>query len=206
MEAIWKSVVEHYDASPLRPAYNGLLDLIAISPIPRLAGHLNLVLFSFVYFILLDLFIYNVLGDHLCRLMPVDKKSRGLDELNHGGSLKLKWAHMIPSFIHALLVGFASLYLVLRDTGSLSKTLYTRLYGFAPDFGNILAFSLGYFLWDILICLNNRSVYGPSFLAHATMAAFGILSGFVQNTLNKMFLLVERIYACSLLHKQISDV
>lgn len=124
-------------------AYDHLIGMVERSPVPRLAPFLDLVIFSFLYFIILDLFIYYILAPQLVKLMPNEKKSRGLDELNHGGSLKLKWAHMVPSFIHALIVGPGSIYFALKDPNSLSATRLTRLSGFSPEIGNMLAFSIG---------------------------------------------------------------
>lgn len=102
-------------------------------------------IFSFVYFMALDLFIYYILAPKLCKLAPNgNKTSRGVDQLSKEGSLQLKWAHMIPSFIHSLLVAPAALYFVYSDPHNLSATFQTRLCGFSPTIGSMLAFSGGY--------------------------------------------------------------
>lgn len=147
-------VNEYIRKSKVNIAYDRAIDLIEKSPIPRLAPFLDLVIFSFFYFILLDLFIYYILAPQLVKLMPEEKKSRGLDELNHGGSLKLKWAHMVPSFIHALLVGPGSIYFAIKDPNGLSATRLTRLSGFSPEIGSMLAFSVGYY-WSCRLIISN---------------------------------------------------
>lgn len=115
------------------------------SEVPRMASYLDLILFSFVYFMALDLFVYYILAPKLCKLAPNgNKASRGVDELSKEGSLQLKWAHMIPSFIHALLVSPAALYFVFSDPHKLSSTFMTRLCGFSPTIGSMMAFSGGY--------------------------------------------------------------
>lgn len=170
----------------LEKIYERSLELLEASPVPRLTAHFDLVLFAFVYFILLDLFVYYILAPQLCQVdsqtAKKGKEALSVDELNkNGGSLRLKWAHMIPSFVHALVVGIGSIYFCLADPQGLSLSRQTRLLGYSPDIGNMVAFSVGYFLWDTMICLLNPTVYGPSFLVHAIMALVGLVGSFVQH-------------------------
>lgn len=146
MDTILSRVDQFVRSAQLDVGYSWAIQKIESSPIPRLAGHFDLVLFSFAYFVLLDLFMYYVLAPQLCKLAPAapNKRHIGLENLNRGGSLRTKWSHIIPSFVHALIAGAATTYFCFQDPGSLATSRSSRLFGFAPEIGNMLAFSIGY--------------------------------------------------------------
>jgi hypothetical protein len=181
--AYFDKAMDLYSGSQIQSLHSQLVDFLQKSPfVPRLANYVDVALFSFCYFTFLSFFIYYFLAPKLLKFESkpnATTKKTTVDGLNHGGSLRLKWAHMILSFIHATAVSVVSFYLLYIDVGFLSKNYKTRLFGFTNPHGNLFGFSMGYFLWDVCVCLYYRDIYGPSFLLHALMALFGILNSFV---------------------------
>ena len=55
-----------------------------------------------------------------------------------------------------------------------------RVWGYSGAGGMIQAFAAGYFLWDLIICAKNRSVFGLGLLAHAVAALVVFSLGFVS--------------------------
>lgn len=179
----FNKAVELYSGSKVQSLHDQLVDSLQKSAyVSRLANHIDVTLFSFGYFTFLSFFIYYLLAPKLMKYeskpTPNTKKTT-VDGLNHGGSLRAKWSHMILSFIHALMASSVAFYLLYIDVGFLSKNFKTRLLGFTNPHGNLFAFSLGYFMWDVFVCLYHRDIYGSSFLIHALMCLFGICNAFV---------------------------
>lgn len=136
---------ELYCGSQLEANYEKTVRIIAKSPLPYLANHLQVVLFSFGYFTLLSWFIYYFLAPKLMKYEGLPNKGKtSVDQLNHGGSLRVKWPHMILSFIHALAIGGVGASFWFQDIGLLSRTMNSRLFGFSESFGTLFAFSAGY--------------------------------------------------------------
>lgn len=146
MGALWRNIEAGITATKATVHYGKAQECLAASAVPHLSDYLDLVLFSFCYFTALSWFIYLVLAPQLCRLSPPKQRTApsGVDQLNHGGSLRAKWAHMIASFVHALMVGLGGTYFWLRDTGYLGLSQQSRLFGFSPQIANMIAFSVGY--------------------------------------------------------------
>lgn len=52
------------------------------------------------------------------------------------------------------------------------------IYGYTPFAGFVGAYSMGYFTWDTLVCLQHVKMFGPEFLIHGSVAAFVFIQGF----------------------------
>ncbi|KAJ2780652.1 hypothetical protein GGI15_003464 [Coemansia interrupta] len=50
-----------------------------------------------------------------------------------------------------------------------------RMDGYNPQFELFLALALGYYAWDLTVCISNYKSYGPMYLIHAALGVFGIL-------------------------------
>ncbi|KAJ2855183.1 hypothetical protein J3B02_002298 [Coemansia erecta] len=50
-----------------------------------------------------------------------------------------------------------------------------RMDGFNRQFEFYLAFAMGYYAWDLTVCISNFKSYGPMYLIHAALGVFGIL-------------------------------
>lgn len=42
-----------------------------------------------------------------------------------------------------------------------------RLFGYTAAAGHLMAVALGYFIWDLVICMQHVKLFGPGFLVHA---------------------------------------
>ncbi|KAJ1880264.1 hypothetical protein H4R99_004357 [Coemansia sp. RSA 1722] len=50
-----------------------------------------------------------------------------------------------------------------------------RMGGFNREFEFYLALAMGYYVWDLTVCILNFRSYGPMYLIHAALGVFGIL-------------------------------
>ncbi|KAJ2386607.1 hypothetical protein GGI05_004334, partial [Coemansia sp. RSA 2603] len=50
-----------------------------------------------------------------------------------------------------------------------------RMDGYNPQFELYLALAMGYYAWDLTVCILNFKSYGPMYLIHAGLGVFGIL-------------------------------
>jgi hypothetical protein len=85
---------------------------------------------------------------------------------------RIKWGHMLVSFLHAIIVSFWSLYLWYDNT--LADSVEKRVLGYSKPFGYMFSFSVGYFIWDFMCCIWFRRYYGKGFLIHALLGLAGL--------------------------------
>lgn len=86
-------------------------------------------------------------------------------------SIRIKWGHMLTSTFHCLITIWWSTYLWYSKT--LATTLESRVHGYLPIYGNLMAFTIGYFLFDFSLCVYHVRMYGYGFIIHAIL---GIVS------------------------------
>lgn len=55
-----------------------------------------------------------------------------------------------------------------------------RVFGYTGGAGMIQGLAAGYFLWDLVVTLQNVRVFGPGMLAHAVCALIVFSFGFVS--------------------------
>jgi hypothetical protein len=55
-----------------------------------------------------------------------------------------------------------------------------RIWGYTGAAGMIQGLATGYFLWDLMISLQNAKLFGPGMLAHAFSALLVFSFGFVS--------------------------
>lgn len=182
MDQVYAVLERYLPLSKLESRWETIIWGLEKSKFAKLAIHRHLILYSVIYFFLIDWLVYYILGPQLCKLAPQDEEAKGdsrVDSLSKGASLKTKWSHMINSFIHAIFVCTVGTWILLADVDNLSQTFETRLFGYSLTYGSLFSVSLGYFTWDIYVCMTCWKIYGPSFLAHAIMAFAGIIYSFV---------------------------
>lgn len=71
---------------------------------------------------------------------------RSSGEFLRYGSMRLKWAHMIVSLVHALVVTGVTAWFIWIDVDGLSAD---RIDGYSPNVARLLAFSAGYIFDDL---------------------------------------------------------
>lgn len=86
---------------------------------------------------------------------------------------RIRWRHMTCSLLHSMAAfGMAFAYYVRGCNASCSLD---RLYGQDCFNRDILTVSLGFFTWDLVICIIYRKLYGNAMLLHA-LVCLGALS------------------------------
>lgn len=86
------------------------------------------------------------------------------------------WPHHVVSQVHALVVTLWSLALIILDNSN-SSSADERLFGGSTGAAQLAAFSLGYFAWDVQVCVAHfGSEYGPVFVVHGVMSAVAMAS------------------------------
>jgi hypothetical protein len=75
--------------------------------------------------------------------------------------------------LHAIFASLAATY-IYNDPRLTSD----RLFGYSIEAGNLLAVSCGYFLWDIVMSIRYRHLYGMGFVWHAIFCFLVFIHGF----------------------------
>lgn len=135
------------------------------SHLTALPYHAYEILLAFVMFTMASWFSYYLLAPKLVRYSK--RKKVKDDEL-----ARVKWGHMLVSFLHAIIVSAWSLYLWYDN--SLADSVETRVLGYSKPFGQMFSFSVGYFMWDVLCCLWHIKFYGRGFLIHGLLGLVGL--------------------------------
>jgi hypothetical protein len=138
--------------------------------LPVLPLHAHEVLVGWATYQALDLFISPTISR---ALFP--KRYASLD-----ARTILNWNMRVTAFIQAVFVSGLALWVKFNDTDVASWTWEGRLWSYSPGIGMVQGFAVGYFLWDLTVCLLHYRLLGPETLAHATSALLLILLGFVS--------------------------
>lgn len=108
-----------------------------------------------------------------------------------GESARKKWGHQIVSFINCLTTTFWAAYIIIFQNTTLTPE--ERVFGYDKSLGSLMSFSLGFFIWDLCICIRNIRSYGKGFLIHSLMGMMATLTAmrpFLIHTTGR-FLLFE---------------
>ena len=149
----------------------------------RLWDHLPAVLFFYAIFALASgfgRFIFAiVLKDKLKQLEPKARRK-----------LRVSWAHHSVAFLNAVISSSMALHYILKiqaDHYSVGSHTYF------PEVARILSVSVGYFIWDVQICIKYYSMYGAAFALHGIMALVALVISFQPYMMNLVsyYMLVE---------------
>ncbi|KAF9741590.1 hypothetical protein PMIN06_004781 [Paraphaeosphaeria minitans] len=91
---------------------------------------------------------------------------------------KLNWDVHIVSFVQSTIVCVLALWVMAKDEERSEMNWAGKVHGYTGAGGLIQAFAGGYFLWDLVITVQNMSIFGPGMLAHAVSALFVFSLGF----------------------------
>ncbi|KAF2642764.1 DUF887-domain-containing protein [Massarina eburnea CBS 473.64] len=91
---------------------------------------------------------------------------------------RLSWNVHIVSFVQSTLICVLALWVMATDEERKNMDWSERVYGYTGAGGLVQALAGGYFVWDLVITLQNMSVFGPGMLAHAVSALFVFALGF----------------------------
>ncbi|KAF2796936.1 DUF887-domain-containing protein [Melanomma pulvis-pyrius CBS 109.77] len=91
---------------------------------------------------------------------------------------KVNWDVHIVSFVQSTVICVLALYVMWTDRERAAMNWEGRVWGYTGGSGLIQAFAGGYFVWDLMVTLQNVRVFGPGMLAHAVSALFVFSLGF----------------------------
>ncbi|OMH85623.1 putative TLC domain-containing protein [Zancudomyces culisetae] len=92
--------------------------------------------------------------------------------------LQMSWRSHVTSQVHALVAVAFSLTALYQN-----NLADDRVHGFDKLILSATNFSLGYFLWDLHLCIIDFSGQGPQFLAHAVLGALNLVPPYVPNVM-----------------------
>lgn len=97
---------------------------------------------------------------------------------------KLNWDVHIVSFVQSTLINVLALWVMFKDQERAEMNWQGKVWGYTGGAGLIQGFAAGYFVWDLMITLQNVRIFGLGMLAHAVSALFVFSLGFVSQIAN----------------------
>ncbi|KAH7083403.1 TLC domain-containing protein [Paraphoma chrysanthemicola] len=91
---------------------------------------------------------------------------------------KLNWDVHIVSFVQSVVICSLALWVMWADTERHEMDTKERVHGYTGASGLIQAFAGGYFLWDLVITVQNVKIFGIGMLFHAISALCVFSLGF----------------------------
>lgn len=93
---------------------------------------------------------------------------------------KINWDVHVVSLCQSLLINTLALWVMFVDEERKSMDWQQRIWGYTGAAGMIQGLAAGYFLWDLVITLQNVRLFGFGMLAHAICALIVFSFGFVS--------------------------
>jgi hypothetical protein len=110
------------------------------------------------------------------RLFPVKYPKLSPDK-------KLNWDVHVVSLVQSTVINGLALWVMFADQERWNMDWQQRVWGYTGAAGMIQGLAAGYFLWDLIITVQNIKAFGPGMLAHAicalTVFSFGFVSCFL---------------------------
>lgn len=145
--------------------------------------HLPAVIFFYLVFAFASA-IGRLLASVLMRekLRHMDRKTRF--------KTRISWAHHSVAFVNAVITAYLAVQEVVRIW---DRPLNVGTHNYYPEVARLLSVGVGYFIWDVLICLKHYSIYSPAFLLHGIMALIALVISFRPYMMNLVpyYMLVE---------------
>lgn len=133
--------------------------------------HVHEVLISFLGYT----FINNVLAPQLSkRIFPVKYAKLSPER-------KINWDVHVVSLVQSTTINFLALWVMFYDEERKNMDWQQRIWGYTGAAGMIQGMATGYFLWDLMVTLQNVRVFGLGMLAHALSALIVFSFGFVSS-------------------------
>ncbi|KAL5371880.1 hypothetical protein DPSP01_013917 [Paraphaeosphaeria sporulosa] len=149
----------------LRQLTEPFADYVSLHTLPL---HIHEVLFAFSLYYAVNLIVAPVFSRYF---FP-----RTYSSLN--ARTKLNWDVHIVSFVQSTIICVLALWVMAKDEERSEMDWAGKVHGYTGAGGLIQAFAGGYFLWDLVITVQNISIFGPGMLAHAVSALFVFSLGF----------------------------
>jgi hypothetical protein len=79
-----------------------------------------------------------------------------------------------------LVINVLALWVMFTDEERMGMDWQQRVWGYTGAAGMIQGLATGYFLWDLMVSIQNAKLFGPGMLAHAISALVVFSFGFVS--------------------------
>jgi hypothetical protein len=93
---------------------------------------------------------------------------------------RLNWDIHFVAFIQSIVICALSYYTLYYENERPKMGWQERVYGYTGGLGLVQAFTAGYFVWDLYICVRWYKMFGFGMLAHAVSALTVYSLGFVR--------------------------
>lgn len=159
-------------------------DPFPIPPLPWLSNAVQ-PFADYLHFTTLPLHIHEVLGSFLAytfinfvvapyiskRIFPVRYAKLSKER-------KINWDVHVVSLCQSVLINVLALWVMWTDEERKGMNWEQRIWGYTGAAGMIQGLATGYFLWDLMISLQNAKLFGYGMLAHAVSALVVFSFGF----------------------------
>jgi len=93
---------------------------------------------------------------------------------------KINWNVHVVSLCQSVLINTLALWVMFVDEERKNMSWEERIWGYTGAAGMIQGLATGYFLWDLMVTLQNIQLFGLGMLAHALSALVVFSFGFVR--------------------------
>ncbi|RDW88152.1 hypothetical protein BP6252_00184 [Coleophoma cylindrospora] len=149
----------------LSKAVQPFADYFSLTTLPI---HIHEVLFAFFSYT----FINIVVAPRISTWLFPDKYPKLSRER------KINWDVHVVSLVQSTMINILALWVMFNDEDRKSMDWTQRIWGYTGAAGMIQGLAAGYFLWDLMISLQNIKVFGLGMLAHAVSALVVFSFGF----------------------------
>lgn len=154
----------------LLPYVQPVADFLNMKTLPL---HFHEVLLAFTLYHSINRFVAPALSQYLFpRIYPT-----------FNARTKLNWDVHVVSFVQSTLICGLALWVLTTDEELRAMDTTERVHGYTGASGLIQAFAGGYFLWDLVITVQNVRIFGVGMLLHAISALCVFSLGFVSSSL-----------------------
>ncbi|XPS92054.1 hypothetical protein M3J09_001460 [Ascochyta lentis] len=160
-----------HDPFPLtRPEYlvkyvEPLADFLHLRTLPL---HFHEVVFAYALYHITNKYVSPAFSRHFFpRIYP-----------SFNARTKLNWDVHIVSFVQSTVICGLALWVIWKDEERSAMGEQDRVHGYTGGGGLIQAFAGGYFLWDLVITVQNVRIFGVGMLFHAISALCVFALGF----------------------------
>lgn len=151
----------------LSKAVQPFADYTSLTTLPL---HIHEVLISFAAYTVINIYVAPTVSTWL-----FPQKYRALS-----ATRKLNWDVHVVSLCQSTMINTLALWVMFMDEERKNMDWQERIWGYTGAAGMIQGFATGYFLWDLMITLQNVKVFGFGMLAHAMSALCVFSLGFVS--------------------------
>lgn len=142
--------------------------------LPALPLHAHEVLFAITFYAFLAQVVSPAVSRRVVpsRYALMDRRSR------------ISWNVHVVSFVQSCVVNALSLYIICCDEERQSwrgaDAWELRIWGYTGLIGLTQSLALGYFLWDLYMCVRHVHIFGWGMVAHAVASSAMFTLGFVR--------------------------